>query len=370
MDKGASLDSSKILNYFFFKTTFMLALLAQPTFATTPQTKSLNTPRWKTSLKRKLSALEETNPQQFGLYVKNLTTGEELSFHGEERWYLASGVKVPVALEVLQQIEQGKFNLESQIKLKDSDYIDGAGETNLKKPGTSVSVLFLLEQMLINSDNTASDLLIGLVNLDRVNTKVNELVPGGFTPITTLSDVRRYAYASFHPRATQLKNHDFIALKQIKNEKIKIQKLAHLLGVAPTRFSYQKLDQAYAAYYARQFNSASLRSYGQLLESIIRGEALSKESTQTLLDILARVKTGENRIKAGLPGSIVFAHKTGTQHARTCDFGLAWNKQFPNSPRFVITACTQGLHSTQSAEKLLKKLGEAITDSGALSPSS
>ena len=36
----------------------------------------------------------------FGVHVRDLDTGQSFSFHGEERWYLASSIKVPVAIAV------------------------------------------------------------------------------------------------------------------------------------------------------------------------------------------------------------------------------------------------------------------------------
>lgn len=364
MDKGAALDSRKILNYVYFKATIALALLFHPTLSAKAHLPM--TPRWKATLKKKLSELEASNPEQFGLYVKNLSTGEELSYRGEETWYLASGVKVPIAIETFHQIEESKISLDTPVSIELSDYIDGAGQTNSLPPGSRVSVRYLLEQMLIYSDNTASDLLIKLVGLREVNARTNSIVPGGFSPITTLSDVRRLAYGSFHPKAAALKNAELVMLRQVKGEKARIKKLAHLLNVQSSELAFQRIDDAFRSYYSQKFNSASLVAYGKLLEQIVRRQALSAKSTDALLDIMSRVKTGEARIKAGLPRSTTFAHKTGTQHARVCDFGLAWNKNEANGARIVISACTRGFMSEKTAETMLRELGKAVTDSGVL----
>jgi beta-lactamase class A len=60
----------------------------------------------------------------------------------------------------------------------------------------------------------------------------------------------------------------------------------------------------------------------QLLTRIWRGEALSRESTTLLLDILRRVSTGADRLKGLLPPGTVVRHKTGTIGGTTNDVGI------------------------------------------------
>lgn len=348
MDKDNAFGSTKLL---------ILTLLA---LVSPCSSLAKTTPKWTKSLRKRMREIEAAYPGQLGLYVKNLATGEELSFHGEETWYLASGVKVPIAIEVMRQLDLGTLTLDSTVKIKEDDFVDGAGQTNKQKPGSLVTVRFLLEQMLIHSDNTASDLLIRLVGLAQVNELVQRSVPvDGFTDITTLADVRRHAYGAFHPRAHTLANHDFILLKAIHDERKRVQKLSELLHVSPTELRFNRIDDAFSAYYGKRLNSAPLRAYGRLLESLVQGKLLSPSSTSYLLDVMSRAETGKHRLKAGLPKSVVFAHKTGTQHARICDFGVI-------SSKIVVAACSRGIASQPRAEKAIASLGRALTESGAL----
>ena len=92
--------------------------------------------------------------------MRDLDTGASASHRAEQRWYLASMVKVPVAITVLRDIELGLSSLESAVTLRASDIVDGAGTTVLAPVGTPLTVRSLLEQMVIHSDNTATDMLI------------------------------------------------------------------------------------------------------------------------------------------------------------------------------------------------------------------
>lgn len=59
-----------------------------------------------------------------------------------------------------------------------------------------------------------------------------------------------------------------------------------------------------------------------LLEKIARGRVLELESTELLIDILSRCKTGEARLRGLLPGGTPVAHKTGTIGGTTNDVGI------------------------------------------------
>lgn len=319
--------------------------------------------RWARKLAASVSAVDARSPGQLGLYVKDLGSGEEFSLRGGETWYLASGVKVPIAIEVFRRIDLGELSLETLVPLRESDYVDGAGETNQRPAGSLLSVWFLLEQMLIHSDNTASDLLIGLVGLEPINRTLRELVPTGFTPITRLADVRRHAYSGIHPAAYRLRNQDLMQLKRISDEREKVAAFARLLRLEGSQLKSHDLDLAYSAYYARQINSGTLVAYGRLLEAILEKRLLSARSTEQLLNLMGRAETGKDRIRAGFPAGFAFAHKTGTQHRRVCDFGIAWDPSDP-SRRVLIAACAKGYKALPEAEAALKRLGKAIYQSG------
>jgi beta-lactamase class A len=318
---------------------------------------------WPERLLARLDQVDAAHVGELGVYVKDLDSGLSATYHADQPWYFASGIKVPVAIAVLRAVERGDFGLDSTLRLEPGDYVDGAGPTKRLPSGSEVRVDFLLEQMLIHSDNTASDMLIRLVGLENVNLLIRELVPQGLQRISSLADVRRHAYSHYHPTAFQLSGKDFLLLRQQKNETQRRAMLAHLLGLAPEQLLlHADLDSAFEAFYNTRLNSGLLSAYGQLLESILDGRALSPEQRDYLLALLRRVVTGEKRIKAGLPGHVRFAHKTGTQRNRTCDLGIA---EAPGR-RLIVAVCTRGASLAQ-AERVMREVGKAVALSGVLS---
>lgn len=321
---------------------------------------------WSGPFLARLAQVDSQTPGRLGVYLKDMQTGISTSYHGEEPWYLASAVKVPIAITVMRQVEQGVLSLDTTVPLLASDYVDGAGPTNGFAPGTALSVSFLMEQMLVHSDNTASDMLIRLVGLERVNAVTRELVPEGFGPITTLADVRRLIYGELHPAARTLSGKDFLALKRQPNDAGRLALLPRLIGVERSALVPISLGEAYERYYATPFNSGTLKAYGDLLSALDAGTALGPASTEYLLSVMRRVETGGRRIKAGLPSGTGFAHKTGTQRARICDAGLVDQPGAADSTsqRLIIVACVRGVASTTQAERALRGTGEAVAAAG------
>lgn len=322
---------------------------------------------WPARLQATLHTLAATEPPaSLGVYVRDLDDGRSVSLHADERWYLASMVKLPVAIAVLQAVERGALTLQTRLVLRADDLVDGAGSTSRRPVGTPVALRTLLEQMMIESDNTASDMLIGLVGLRAVQAVLDGVAPDAFGRLTTLADVRRGVYGGLTPAAERLAGHDFLRLKAQPGDAQRLALLPVLLHVPAASLAPIDLDTAYARYYASGVNSGRLDAYGELLARLAEGRLLDAPRTAWLLDVMARARTGAQRIRAGLPAGTRFAHKTGTQRARTCDAGLA-TARTPDGPRrVVVAACTRGEASRAQAERLLKGVGRALCAAGLL----
>lgn len=378
MDQNRTLDAGPVLRSVFIFLLVLVSLLvpqlslgrspdAFPSLAMEAPTGDQNVqPIWARQLEQRLQAVDRAHPGDLGVYVKDLASGIDVSLRADESWYLASGIKVPVAMAVLRKVETGKFSLNTEIQLEESDYVDGAGQTNWHGPGSRLTVQYLMEQMLTASDNTATDMLIRLVGLENVNNLVRELVPQGFGSVTTLADVRRQAYSRFHPDAFNLTGLDFFTIRKQGEEHRRIEALASVLNLKVEDFAVSDLDSAFASYYATNLNGARLSAYGQLLQRLIQGHALQPESTQYIMDLLLKVKTGKNRISAGLPPSKAFAHKTGTQHRRICDLGVVMDEggAAAGEPQALIAVCSRDFESIYNAEAALREVAEAVSESG------
>jgi len=311
---------------------------------------------------------ERTAGGSLGVWVADLDNGLTVGHRAEERWYLASMVKVPVAVALLRGVDAGRYGLDTMLTLRQGDVVDGGGATKRQAVGTRLRVDELLEQMIVWSDNTATDMLIDLVGLDAVNAVAGELSGGGMGPITRLVDVRRHVYGGIDERARLLSGTDFLELRDQAGDAARLRRLASMVGAPAGAFRDRSLGAAYSRYYAGGLNSGRLDAYGRLLAAIATGDALPPTRQRHLMAVMRRVQTGHRRLRAGLPSCLPFAEKTGTQRARICDAGILNVPPADASAerRLVVVACVRDVPSTTQAEHVLREVGAALTASGAL----
>ncbi len=294
------------------------------------------------------------------MFVKRLSDGRELNYHGERPWYLASTVKVPVAIIVMQKVEDGTLSLDEEITLKATDYVDGSGDTNWLEPGTKIKLSQLLEKMLTQSDSTATDLLIKRVGVAELNRRLRTLVPQGFQPISTILQVRYEAYSELHPRAKRLSNMDFFELKKLPDSEARLKYLIDKMGVQRKDLRARTIEEAFERYYKKRMNSSTLSAFADLLEKLARGKILSASSRDLVLSHMEKITTGEKRLKAGMPVGSRFAQKTGTQVRRICNMGIVRASEAA-SDDIIVAACLEKFSDPEKANETLKKVGETLS---------
>ena len=299
---------------------------------------------------------------EVGIYVKQLSTDEVFSYNAYEPWYFASAIKLPVAIELYRQLAAKQVSAHHKVKIVKSDYRDGAGKISWLRPGTTVSIGYILKQMLIESDNAATDILIRELGLTSVNQNLQNLVPWGFGPITSLLDVRKLAYGELHPSILTLSNLDFIEVKKSRSSKEKLKTLSKLTKTPIDQFKLTNINIAFENYYRKGFNTGSIAAYSKLLAMVAKDELPKPNNMPPLIEIMSESHTGKRRIISGLPKDFRFAHKTGTQRNRVCDLGVAY---LPNQQNHVIiAACAKNFKHRRDAEKLLKNIGKSVSQSG------
>ncbi|MGM0768756.1 MAG: serine hydrolase [Pseudomonadota bacterium] len=316
---------------------------------------------WEDGLEQELAAIDARYPGELGVYIYNLKDGKAVGLRADESWYLASAIKVPVAIAVLEAIDRDSLALGTEVTLEPGDFVDGAGETNWHSPGDNVTVRYLIEQMLMFSDNTATDVLIRVVGKDVVNDLVRTHTGDRTGEVTTLADVRRYAYSQFHERAMSLTSDDLFTIRKAGSGNARVEALANVLEMDPGAFGTTSLDVAFDGYYDSGLNSGRLDDFSRLFENLVEQQVLSEESRTYLLSVLKDIKTGDHRIKAGLPEHVTFVHKTGTQHRRACNIGVA---QTADHPGVVIAACGRGTGNLEASEQAFRRVGQAVSETG------
>lgn len=106
---------------------------------------------------------------EISIYFEFLKTGSNVSVNPDLKIWPASLAKLPVAMATMKKIESGDWDLNTTIKLEEQD-ADTVGTPDIvKEIGRSYDIKFLLERLLLQSDNTAYRMLTKNFTKNEIN---------------------------------------------------------------------------------------------------------------------------------------------------------------------------------------------------------
>jgi len=108
-----------------------------------------------------------------GVFVKHLGTGEQAGVRENALFASASTIKLPVLVLAFELAEQGKLDLTKRYVIQAKDLRGGSGIFQFQDVGLKPTLRDVLTQMVITSDNTATDIMIAQVG---GAAKVNEFL--------------------------------------------------------------------------------------------------------------------------------------------------------------------------------------------------
>jgi beta-lactamase class A len=128
--------------------------------------------RLQSSIERITASVNAT----WGIYVKSIETNEEVAIGADRQMETMSTIKIPLMIEVFEQIKAGKFKLTDKYTFDAADLRGGTGVIRSLEPGAVLTVKDLITLMVIVSDNTATDVLYKMVGgPDAVNRRMEAL---------------------------------------------------------------------------------------------------------------------------------------------------------------------------------------------------
>ena len=128
--------------------------------------------RLEASIQRTTRSINAT----WGIYVKSLESGEEVAIDADRQMETMSTIKIPLMVEVLQQVKAGTLKLTDKYTFAQADSQPGTGTIQRLDPGAVMTVKDLITMMIIVSDNTATEVLFRMVGgPDAVNARMDAL---------------------------------------------------------------------------------------------------------------------------------------------------------------------------------------------------
>jgi beta-lactamase class A len=132
--------------------------------------------------------------------VRDLSSGDEIGIDPDVEFPIASLVKVPLAVAVLERIQDGRIDGATMVDVKPGR-VTSAGPTGLTKfrHPARITVDDLLYLSIAISDNTAADALFSLVPPAEVNRAIRDAGISGITVRHVLHDLVETPAERFEP---------------------------------------------------------------------------------------------------------------------------------------------------------------------------
>jgi beta-lactamase class A len=148
-----------------------------------------------------------TFPGDFGMFAKNLTTGERAGYREDAVMPTASVIKVCVLCEIYRQAGEGLVDLDERREIMSEDWTGGSGVLREFAPGLMPTINDLARMMIVVSDNVATGMLVRLLGKERINATMREWGLPQTELVWNMSiggDIRQYALSTPRELATLL----------------------------------------------------------------------------------------------------------------------------------------------------------------------
>ncbi len=265
-----------------------------------------------TALRAQLEQIRRPFPGDMSIYMKNLSTGDEVMVDSDKVFETFSVIKLAIAAELMHQVEQGKFSLSDRIPLTAANERLPSGVLYTLDPGLTPTVRDLLTLMIIISDNEATDALGDKVGRDNVTAYAHSLGLADTSIQFSDLDWDRTWLGTLDP-----------AYKHASGDQT--------VNFPFNKFTDQQVGDAFghtiydAGIY---FGHSTTRDIGHLLEMMATGKLVSKSASDLILGIMEKQQVND-RFPRYLE-NIRIAHKTGDgQPFIANDAGVLWVKDQP-----------------------------------------
>lgn len=258
------------------------------------------------SLDAELAQIERQGGGWLGVAILDARRHAQANHRGAERFPMCSTFKFLAAAAVLKKVDQGREHLDRRVVFRDADLVVNSPVTEDRVGGIGMSVAELCAAAMNFSDNTAGNLILASL--------------GGPPALT--------AYArSIGDTVTRLDRNEPTLNESIPGD---------------PRDTTTPL--------------AMLKN----LQTLVLGNQLSAASRKQLTTWLLGNRTGDARLRAGLPAGWQCGDKTGSgERGSTNDIGLVWPPQ-QRQPVIVTIYLTDTAAEPDARNKTIADVGRAI----------
>lgn len=236
------------------------------------------------------------------VYINTLESSSSPIVINNEKVRAASVIKIFIMAEAFRQAKAGLISLDEEHVITSKEKVGGSGVLQSTPNGTRKTLGELIDLMISESDNTATNIIIERISMDNVNKLISRM--------------------GFQDTLLQRKMMDW--------ESVKIGKE----------------------------NYTSAVDVGEVLKKIYYGQCIGPEQDAAMLKILLR-QTDNDKIPALLPRQVKVAHKTGELTGAIHDDGIVYGEK----QDYVVCIMTEGVRNPADTVRVIANLSQIIYQS-------
>lgn len=258
------------------------------------------------SPERAIAEIEARVGARLGVAMRDTASGAELRYRADERFPITSTFKLLASAALLARVDAGGDSLERRVRFAKSDIVAYSPATERHADGEGMTLAEICDAAITLSDNTAGNLLLAAIG-----------GPDGLT---------QYARA---------------------------------LGDMVTRLDRIETDLNEARPGDVRDTTSPAAMLGNL-EKLLVGEALTSASRQRLTNWMIANKTGDTRLRAGVPDGWRVGDKTGAGgNGSNNDIAIVWPPG--GKPILIAAYLTECARSVDERNAALADVARALT---------
>lgn len=251
-------------------------------------------------LTNRINHIIKNSSADIAVLVKDLKEDKVIFKYNEDKKYVsASIIKVPIMIEALSRVDLGEINLDDKFNIGDDNKVDFSviTEQDLKE----CTFEELIEWMIISSDNTATNVLIDILELENINDRIKKL--------------------NMKNTLLERKMMDFKAIEYGRN------------------------------------NYTSLNDMLIAMEGLYRGVLISSEMSLKAIDILKNQRDNF-MLKRYIRDNVTLANKTGELDKLNNDVGIFYTKNH----NYFIGIFVHDVKKNKDAYEIIGKISKEVYD--------
>ena len=268
------------------------------------------------NLKKEILQITKDKNATVSVSVLDFENNKSVHIKGNKKLPMLSVFKFHIGLAVLNEVDQGKLNLDQKILIKKSDLLENTWSPireRFPEGDIEMPLGLLIKYTVAESDNNGCDILLRLI--------------GGTETVQK-----------------------FINSKGVRNFTIKVNE--------------EQMHQGFEFMY---LNTTTANSANQLLKDFRDKKIVSKTSTDFLMTTMLETSTGKNKIVAQLPESVPVAHKTGSSGKNEKGLTIAENDigivTLPGGKSYALSIfVSDSMESAETNTKMIADISKIVFD--------